>query len=46
MLDTVAERSNLCAYFDIPIQHSVDRLLKEMGRRYTAADLAAMLARH
>ena len=45
VLDTVAERSNLCAYFDIPIQHSVDRLLKQMGRRYTAADLAAMLAR-
>jgi ribosomal protein S12 methylthiotransferase len=45
VLDTVAERANLCAYFDIPIQHSVDRLLKQMGRRYTAANLAAMLAR-
>ncbi len=44
VLDTVAARPNLCAYFDIPIQHCVDRLLKQMGRRYTAADLTAMLA--
>ncbi len=45
VLHTVAARPNLCAYFDIPIQHSVDRLLQQMGRRYTGGDLAAMMAR-
>ena len=44
VLDTVAARPSLCAYFDIPIQHSVDRLLQQMGRRYTNEDLTAMLA--
>ena len=45
VLETVAARSNLCRYFDIPIQHSVDRLLKQMGRHYTTADITAMMAR-
>ena len=45
VLEAVAARPNLCRYFDIPIQHSVDRILKQMGRRYTAADITAMVAR-
>ncbi|MGD9097627.1 MAG: MiaB/RimO family radical SAM methylthiotransferase, partial [Desulfobacterales bacterium] len=45
VLEAVAARPNLCRYFDIPIQHSVDRILKQMGRHYTAADITAMLAR-
>ena len=45
VLETVAARPNLCRYFDIPIQHSVDRILKQMGRHYTAADITAMMAR-
>ena len=45
VLNTVAARSNLCPYFDIPIQHSVDRILRQMGRHYTAADITAMMAR-
>lgn len=39
LVQTVAERDNLCAYFDIPIQHASDRLLKRMGRGYSRADL-------
>lgn len=45
VLHIVAERPNLCNYFDIPIQHSVDRILNQMGRNYTNADLTAMIAR-
>jgi ribosomal protein S12 methylthiotransferase len=45
VLHTVAARSNLCAYFDVPIQHSADRILKQMGRDYTGRDLTAMIAR-
>jgi ribosomal protein S12 methylthiotransferase len=45
VLHTVAKRPNLCKYFDIPIQHSVDRILKQMGRNYTNAELTAMIAR-
>jgi ribosomal protein S12 methylthiotransferase len=45
VLEVVAARPNLCRYFDIPLQHSVDRILKQMGRHYTAADITAMLSR-
>jgi len=33
---TVAEHRNICSYFDIPIQHTSDRILKKMGRNYTS----------
>ena len=39
VLRTVAGRPNLCPYFDIPIQHISDRILKRMGRDYTARDV-------
>lgn len=39
MIDTVAARDNLCPYFDIPIQHAGDAVLRRMGRSYRAADL-------
>jgi len=32
---TVAEHRNICSYFDVPIQHASDRVLKKMGRNYT-----------
>ncbi len=35
----VARYANICSYFDIPIQHASDRLLKKMGRHYTADNL-------
>jgi ribosomal protein S12 methylthiotransferase len=36
---TVAEHRNICAYFDVPIQHASDRILKKMGRNYSSQDL-------
>ena len=30
---------NICAYFDIPVQHASDGVLKLMGRHYTGEDL-------
>jgi ribosomal protein S12 methylthiotransferase len=38
-IETVADLPNVCAYFDIPIQHVSDRILKRMGRNYTESDL-------
>jgi len=39
LLNTVAQFPNLCPYFDIPIQHAADGVLKRMGRLYTGDDL-------
>ncbi len=33
LIDTVAKNNKICNYFDIPIQHCNDRILKLMGRR-------------
>ena len=30
---------NICAYFDIPVQHASDPVLRRMGRHYTGKDL-------
>jgi ribosomal protein S12 methylthiotransferase len=35
----VARFPNLCPYFDIPIQHAADGLLRRMGRDYSRDDL-------
>lgn len=42
LIQTVASRPNICPYFDIPIQHAVDRVLRRMGRHYTRQDLIRM----
>jgi ribosomal protein S12 methylthiotransferase len=39
LVHTVAQNPNLCPYFDVPIQHASDRVLRSMGRRYGADDL-------
>lgn len=39
LLQAMVDHSNLCPYFDFPIQHASNRLLKRMGRRYDANDL-------
>jgi ribosomal protein S12 methylthiotransferase len=39
LIKTISSHPNLCSYFDIPIQHSSDGILKNMGRNYTSADL-------
>ncbi|MBW2569045.1 MAG: 30S ribosomal protein S12 methylthiotransferase RimO [Deltaproteobacteria bacterium] len=35
VIKAVADHSNICPYFDIPIQHVSGSILKRMGRKYT-----------
>jgi len=35
VMQIVDSRSNICSYFDIPIQHASNDVLKRMGRHYT-----------
>ncbi|MBI9076187.1 MAG: 30S ribosomal protein S12 methylthiotransferase RimO [Desulfatibacillum sp.] len=39
LLDTVASQSRVCSYFDLPVQHGSDRILKKMGRRNTRDEM-------
>jgi ribosomal protein S12 methylthiotransferase len=39
VLAVVARHSNLCPYFDIPIQHASPQVLRRMGRMYSDQDL-------
>jgi ribosomal protein S12 methylthiotransferase len=39
VIKTISNHPNICSYFDIPIQHSSDGVLKKMGRKYTSANL-------
>jgi len=39
VLKSVAAHPNICSYFDVPIQHASDTLLKKMGRGYTRDEL-------
>lgn len=39
VIQTVAIHSNICSYFDIPIQHVSDSILKKMGRNYSFEQL-------
>jgi ribosomal protein S12 methylthiotransferase len=41
----VAASPNVCSYFDVPIQHASDKILKRMGRRYTRAKLLKLFHR-
>jgi ribosomal protein S12 methylthiotransferase len=42
LIHTIDQYPNLCPYFDIPIQHASDSLLRRMGRDYTQADLIGL----
>ena len=44
LLETIAAHPNICPYFDIPIQHTSDPILKKMGRQYTQSDILATIA--
>lgn len=35
----MAERPNVCAYFDLPVQHASNAVLRRMGRGHSKADL-------
>ncbi|MEW6673262.1 MAG: 30S ribosomal protein S12 methylthiotransferase RimO [Thermodesulfobacteriota bacterium] len=39
IIQTIADHPNICSYFDIPIQHADNRVLKRMGRSYNSDDL-------
>jgi ribosomal protein S12 methylthiotransferase len=39
---TVADRRNICSYFDIPIQHVSDKVLRKMGRNYSSDSLCKL----
>ena len=39
VLDTMARFPNICPYFDLPIQHVSESILKAMGRRTTEREL-------
>jgi len=41
----VASHSNVCPYFDVPIQHASNHVLKRMGRRYTRDSLGDLFRR-
>ncbi len=39
IIKTIAEKENICSYFDLPIQHAADSVLKRMGRGHTKKEL-------
>ena len=39
LLDVIQTHQNICHYFDLPIQHTEDRILKRMGRQINQAQL-------
>jgi len=39
LIETVARHPKVCRYFDLPIQHAGDTILKKMGRPYTQESL-------
>jgi ribosomal protein S12 methylthiotransferase len=39
LINTIARHDNICSYYDIPIQHASNAVLKRMGRQYTRNDL-------
>ncbi len=43
VIKAVAENDNICSYFDIPIQHAAQKVLKGMGRNYTRDDLRRLI---
>ena len=44
-IKTIASHSNVCKYFDIPIQHVSTSVLKRMGRRYSRDYLCRLFDR-
>ena len=42
IIKVVQGHDNLCAYYDVPIQHAATPILKRMGRPYTREELIAL----
>lgn len=45
LIAVFAEEEKLCSYFDIPIQHSCDAVLKRMGRHTNKAQITELIAK-
>ena len=45
VIAAVADHSNLCPYFDLPVQHAASRVLKKMGRNYDKQQLLDLFQR-
>ena len=43
LIQTMKEEPKICHYLDIPIQHSEDRILKNMGRKTTRDELIGLI---
>lgn len=42
-IETMARLTQVCNYLDLPLQHASDRILKQMGRKFTAAKMMQLL---
>ncbi|MDL1973983.1 MAG: 30S ribosomal protein S12 methylthiotransferase RimO [Deltaproteobacteria bacterium] len=45
LIDTVAQHDKICSYFDVPVQHISERILKRMGRPHNSRKIIALLDR-
>ncbi len=43
ILDVIQERSNICNYLDMPLQHAADNVLKHMHRQITQQDMRVLI---
>lgn len=43
LIEIFAKEDKLCKYFDIPIQHASDNILKRMGRRTNKAQITSLI---
>jgi ribosomal protein S12 methylthiotransferase len=44
ILDAMKERSNICNYLDMPLQHAADAMLKAMKRQITRAEMEELIS--
>ena len=44
IIKMVQSHANICSYYDVPIQHAHDAVLKRMGRPYTRQDLTRLFS--
>ena len=45
LLELIAHEKKICPYFDLPIQHIDDKILKRMGRRSRGVEIRTLLQR-
>ena len=45
LIDVVAKEDKICKYFDIPIQHFSDDILKKMNRKTTGQDIVNIISK-